>query len=65
MGTKFSLKDPNPGVWFLFDEKDPGSGRICIRTLNPAKGQEIEKLTSKEKWEWRSMPDPILSAKRR
>ena len=53
MGTKFSLKDPNPGVWFLFDEQDPESGRICIRVLNPAHGQEIEKQTSKERWEWR------------
>lgn len=53
MGTKFSLKDPNPGVWFLFDQEDPNSGRICIRILNPAKGQEIEKVTSKDKWEWR------------
>lgn len=53
MGTKFSLRDPNPGVWFRFDEDDPDSGRICIRVLNPAKVQEIEKATSKEKWEWR------------
>jgi hypothetical protein len=53
VGTKFSIKEPNPGVWFRFDEDDPSSGRICIRVLNPAMVQEIDKATSKEKWEWR------------
>lgn len=43
MGTKFSIKDPNPGTWFKFDEKDFDSGRICIRILNEAKRQEIRK----------------------
>ncbi len=54
MGTKFSLKDPNPGVWFLFDENDLNSGRICIRVLNAAKGQEIAKATTKKRTEYKS-----------
>lgn len=54
MGTKFSLKDPNPGVWFLFDENDPNSGRICIRVLNAIKGQEIAKATTKKRTEYKS-----------
>ena len=53
MGTKFSLKDPNPGVWFVFDENDPKSGRICIRVMNSAKGLEIDKATSKKRTEYR------------
>ena len=53
MGTKFSLKDPNPGVWFLFDESDPNSGRICVRILNSAKGQEITKATTKKRVEYK------------
>lgn len=51
MGTKFSLKDPNPGVWFTFDPEDPESGRICLRVLNGAKLREIAQLT--KKWEWK------------
>ena len=53
MGTKFSLKDPNPGIWFLFNENDPNSGRICIRILNSAKGQEILKAITKKRVEYK------------
>ncbi len=53
MGTKFSLKDPNPGVWFLFDENDPNSGRICIRVVNASKAQEITKATTKKRTEYK------------
>ena len=41
MSTKLSMKDPNPGLWFKFDENDPESGDICIRTLNVEKRDEI------------------------
>jgi len=54
MGTKFSLKDPNPGVWFSFNESDPDSGRICLRVMNPARSQEIAKITVKKRVEYKS-----------
>ena len=53
MGTKFSLKDPNPGAWFYFDEANPTSGRICLRVLNAAKRQEIAKATEKRRVEYK------------
>ena len=53
MGTKFSLKDPNPGVGFLFDENDPESGKIYIRVMNAAKAQEITQATTKKKVEYK------------
>lgn len=54
MGTRFSLKDPNPGVWFVFDEADPNSGRVCVRVMNPAKAQEIAKATGRKRVEYRN-----------
>jgi hypothetical protein len=53
MGTKFSLKDPNPGTWFSFNEADPESGKICIRVMNAAKMQEITKATTKKRTEYK------------
>ena len=53
MGTKFSMKDPNPGIWFKFDEEDPNSGEIAIRTLNVAKRHEIRKKTVKKRVEYK------------
>jgi len=47
MATKFSLTDPNPGVWFKFDEFDPTSGEIRIRVLNALKREEIQKTCVK------------------
>ncbi len=47
MATKFSLTDPNPGVWFKFDDSDPGSGEIRIRVLNALKREEIQKACVK------------------
>ena len=49
MATKLSMKDPNPGIWFKFDEADPESGEICIRPLNPEKREEIRNKTVKKK----------------
>jgi CRISPR/Cas system-associated protein Cas7 (RAMP superfamily) len=48
MATKFSMKDPNPGVWFKFDEKDPESGEICIRPVNASKRREMLKKCIKD-----------------
>jgi hypothetical protein len=54
MGTVFSLKDPNPGVWFSFDERDPDAGRICVRVINMAKREEIRKATTKKRVEYKN-----------
>ena len=53
MATKFSLKDPNPGVWFKFNDEDPESGEICIRPVNAEKRAEIQKRTVKRKVEYK------------
>ncbi len=53
MATKFSIKDPNPGVYFKFDENDPESGEIRIRAVNAAKRAEIQKKCVKKKIEYK------------
>lgn len=53
MATVFSTKDPNPGVWFKFDEDDPNSGEIRIRALNQEKRSEIQKKCNKKKVEYK------------
>jgi hypothetical protein len=52
MATVFSIKDPNPGVWFKFDEDDPESGEIKLRAANTAKLDEIDKLSLKRRVEY-------------
>lgn len=53
MATKFSIKDPNPGIYFKFDENDPESGEIRIRAVNAAKRAEIQKKCVKKKIEYK------------
>jgi hypothetical protein len=53
MGTKLSMKNPNPGIWFRFDENDPESGDVAIRPLNPAKREEIRKKAVKKRIEYK------------
>jgi hypothetical protein len=53
MGTKFDLKNPNPGAWFKFNEDDPASGEICIRAVNTAKRREIQKKCIKQRVEYK------------
>lgn len=53
MATIFSVKDPNPGVYFKFDENDPDSGEIRIRAVNAAKRTEIQKKCVKKKIEYK------------
>lgn len=53
MATKFSLRDPNPGIWFKFNEDDPESGEICVRPVNAEKRSEIQKRTVKRKVEYK------------
>ena len=53
MATVFSTKDPNPGIWFKFDESDPDSGEIRIRAINQAKRSEIQKKCVKHKVEYK------------
>ena len=49
MTTKLSMNDPNPGIWFKFDDNDPESGDICIRILNPEKREEIRNRAVKKR----------------
>lgn len=51
MATVFSTKDPNPGVWFKFDENDPESGEIRIRVMNNKSRKLLEKECVKKKVE--------------
>lgn len=53
MATRFSMKDPNPGVWFKFDENDSESGEISIRPMNAAKRREIQKRCVKNRVEYK------------
>jgi hypothetical protein len=53
MGTKLSMSNPNPGIWFRFDENDPESGEVAIRPLNPAKREEIRKKAVKKRVEYK------------
>jgi hypothetical protein len=53
MATKLSLKNPNPGVWFRFDDQDPQSGEVSIRPLNAAKREEIRKKAVKRRIEYK------------
>jgi|GEM_PF-1255856 hypothetical protein len=53
MSTQFSLKDPNPGVWFKFNEDDPESGEIRIRVVNSAQREEMQKACVKNKVEYK------------
>ena len=53
MGTKLSMTNPNPGIWFRFDENDPESGEVAIRPLNPAKREEIRKKSVKKRVEYK------------
>jgi hypothetical protein len=53
MATKISIKDPNPGIWFKFNDDDPGSGEISIRAVNQARRLEMQKKTVKRKVEYK------------
>ena len=53
MATKLSIKDPNPGFWFKFDENDPESGSVCLRVVNEAKRNEIKKRCVKKRVEYK------------
>ena len=53
MATKFSIKDPNPGVWFKFDQNDPDSGEIAIRAVNQRKRREIQRKCIKNRVEYK------------
>jgi len=51
--TTFSLKDPNQGAWFQFNENDPDSGEIQIRVINSARRSEMQKACVKPKVEYK------------
>ena len=52
--TIISMRDPNPGIWFKFDEDDPNTGEICIRAVNQKKRQEIQRKCSKKRVEYKN-----------
>lgn len=54
MATVFSIKDPNPGAWFKFNEDDPDSGDICVRAINQVKRSEIQSKCVKHKVEYKN-----------
>jgi hypothetical protein len=54
MATIFSTKDPNPGVWFKFDENDPDSGEIKIRVVNATRRNEIQKACNRKRVEYKN-----------
>lgn len=53
MATTFALKNPNPGVWFRFNEDDPDSGEICIRAVTPGQLKEMTRKTTKKRPEYK------------
>lgn len=53
MPTKFALSNLNPGSWFSFNENDPESGSICVRTINDAERNKIRKATRKKRVEYK------------
>lgn len=53
MATTLSMKDPNPGIWFKFDESDPKSGEIALRPLNSERRKEIRKKAIKKRVEYK------------
>jgi len=53
MATVFSIKDPNPGVWFKFDESDPESGEIRIRAMNNEQRKVLQKACNKKRVEYK------------
>jgi len=53
MATVFSLRDPNPGVWFKFDDTDPESGEICIRAMNNEQRKKVQKVCNKKRVEYK------------
>lgn len=53
MATKFSMGDPNPGVWFRFDENDPESGEISIRQANLEQLKLIRRKAIKDRVEYK------------
>ena len=54
MATVFSIKDPNPGAWFKFNDDDPESGEIRVRAVNQTKRAEIQKKCVKHKTEYKN-----------
>ncbi len=53
MATVFSTKDPNPGVWFTFDENDSDSGAIRIRAMNNEQRKVLQKKCNKNRVEYK------------
>ena len=53
MGTKLSMSNPNPGIWFKFDETDPQSGEVGVRPLTPAERDKIRKKAIKKRVEYK------------
>jgi len=48
------LKNLGKGSWFNFDDDDPDSGRICIRSLDGLKDREFKKECTEKKVEYQN-----------
>lgn len=53
MATQFNLSDPNPGIWFKFDDSDPESGDIALRPQNAEQRAKIRKKAIKIRVEYK------------
>lgn len=53
IGTVFSFQETE-GTWFLFDEKDPNSAEVCLRTLTLEEIKEMRRLFVKSKVVYKS-----------
>lgn len=51
--TTFSLREPNPGAWFSFDESDPAGGKICLRIMNSITLRNIRRAAVKPRVEYK------------
>lgn len=45
---KINFSDLNPPMWFYFDDDDPESGRVLIKSLSPKEGEQLMKECSKK-----------------
>ena len=52
MATQFNLSDPNPGIWFKFDDSNPESGEIALRPQNADQRAKTRKTAIKNRVEY-------------
>ena len=50
---KLNFNDPNPGVFFPFNDDNPDAGGVCLRVLPMDELKRIEKATTKKRIEYK------------